>query len=102
MPDETRIDPDGLRRLFRNVEEIGADLRGGLGQVKLVRDTVPAPWGNDKVGKRFAENNEPLVGEVLDGVGQHAGLLGEFADTGLAAVNDFVELDNRNSEGFVP
>ncbi|NLU81064.1 hypothetical protein HCA58_22500 [Micromonospora sp. HNM0581] len=100
MADETRIDPDGLRPLLRRVGEIGESLAVAANAVTGIRAEVPQPWGDDKNGKNFADNNEEKANGVLTGLQDQIPIIREFVDVGLDSVDNFVALDEANAHGL--
>ncbi|MDQ7909370.1 hypothetical protein RB614_33095 [Phytohabitans sp. ZYX-F-186] len=102
MADETRIDPDGLYRIFNNVDGVGDDVQGALDRVTGIRTTVPAPWGDDEHGEKFSTKNELQATDVLDGTGAQVTFIRDLTGQGRGAVDGFVSLDGDNSHGLAP
>ncbi|WFE25465.1 hypothetical protein O7623_18960 [Solwaraspora sp. WMMD791] len=102
MADETRIDPDGARSMFKELIGIGADLKTALRGVVNIRSTVVEPWGNDEYGKPFAGIRETNAKSTLDGIGEVVEGLTDLGSTGRKAIDDFEDLDTENSEGLGP
>ncbi|MFV2021191.1 hypothetical protein [Micromonospora sp. LOL_023] len=102
MADETRIDPDGARRMFRVLGEVGRDIDTALSGVHGIRSTVVEPWGDDEYGRPFAGQREENARDTLEGVGFVAeGLIG-LSEEGHGAIDEFEKLDEENSKRLGP
>ena len=102
MADETRIDPDGARSMFKALTGIGADLKDALNPVVNIRSTVVEPWGNDEYGRPFAGIRETNANSALEGIGDVIEGLTDLGSVGRKAIDDFEDLDTENSEGLGP
>lgn len=102
MGDETRIDPDGARRMFRVLGEVGRDIDVALSGVHHIRSTIVEPWGNDDYGRPFAGQREENAKDTLEAVGFVVeGLIG-LSEEGLGAIDEFEKLDEENSKRLRP
>ncbi|MDR7277290.1 hypothetical protein [Catenuloplanes atrovinosus] len=97
MAEETRIDVDLARRLFREIGQIATELKTAADGVVHIRSVVPAPWGTDKYGKKFAEKHDPPAQLVLDSAGTASVNLTELYDSGLTSVAEFEVIDRENA-----
>ena len=102
MADETQVDPDGARRVFRVLGEVGRDLDTALSGVLNIRSTVVEPWGNDEYGKPFAGQRETNAKDTLEGVGFVVEGLIDLSEEGRDAIDEFENLDDENSQKLGP
>lgn len=102
MADETRIDPDGARRMFNILTEVGEDLDAALFRVNDIRAKVVEPWGNDEHGRPFAGQREQNAKDNLHGIGIVVEGLTGLGSEGRKAVNEFVKSDRANGRGLGP
>ena len=102
MADETRIEPDGARRLFTVVEGVAGDIEKALARVRTVRSTLSEPWGSDEYGERFAKPREPNAEVTLTNVGKAATYVRDFSAEGKNAVTAFQNRDTDNAGGLAP
>ncbi|ROO63198.1 hypothetical protein EDC02_5218 [Micromonospora sp. Llam0] len=102
MADETRIDPDGARRMFRVLGEVGKDLDVALSGVYNIRSTVVEPWGNDDYGRPFAGQREENAKDTLKAVGFVVEGLTGLSEEGVGAIDEFEKLDEENSKRLRP
>lgn len=100
MADETRIDPDGAKRMFRVLGEIGADIDAALHRVHDIRETVVRPWGADDYGRPFEGDRETMAKNTLEGLGFVAEGLSDLSEVGGEAVEEFVKADINNGKGL--
>jgi hypothetical protein len=97
MADETTMDPEGSRRLFKTVADVAGDVRSALDRVTNVRAGAAEPWGTDEYGKRFSQQREPTAVETLQGVRELITSVGEVGAAGQEAVENFVLTDTESA-----
>lgn len=102
MADETRIEPDGSRRLFNQVEAVAADLEAALARVRSVRSNLNQPWGTDEYGERFSKQREPNAETTLGYVTEAITYVRDLSSEGKGAVEEFVNSDRDNATGLRP
>ncbi|MEV0107191.1 hypothetical protein AB0H42_12715 [Nocardia sp. NPDC050799] len=105
MSESFHIDPDGVRALtgeLRGIAERAArtarDLQDALAAAGMNETT--ASWGDDEMGRAFAEYYLPSADEGVGALENSAGALREMGALFTEALSAFEDLDNAGA-GFV-
>ncbi|WP_101951149.1 hypothetical protein [Mycobacterium sp. 3519A] len=98
MSAEFRGSPDDLRRVSQHLADSKAHMEAILAFMSAnLPDDNSAPWGNDDIGKNFADGDSGYLAQwhwVEDSIRAKAKLLGDYSNSLRTAADTFEQQDS--------
>ncbi|OBJ11681.1 hypothetical protein A5624_13065 [Mycobacterium sp. 1482292.6] len=92
MTDPLSVDPDGLRKIAQDLQDVSTTLKQVYSSLTDKLAAEGSPWGNDQIGDQFANGDSGYLAQkewVSNSIDGKTQLLDSYADSFMSAANDF-------------
>lgn len=96
MADPLSVNPDDLRKSGGDLGDVSARFKQVLASLRDDLAAVGTPWGDDKIGKQFANGDSGYLAQkdwVTDSINAKTELLDAYSKNLSTAATDFEQSD---------
>ncbi|WP_157513921.1 hypothetical protein [Nocardia concava] len=94
---------DLLTKASQKTGEVRDGIKGVVDGFTSQADGLGTPWGNDSLGRQFAEGDQGYkasMKNIVEGARNMAGTFGNFSKTQQESADKLGSMDQANREGF--